>query len=145
MKCFLLLISLLMFSDFSQADHWPYDPLCVHHGGRSEVFLINGGDHEQIVLCQFGFESYVDTESIWNSEVGIHSAAVLNYSLNESYPVGHTCSFAGAQVVRARTTSGRRYDLCVFFDGSVMEAQTFENGPGSYFNREMDIALGLVL
>lgn len=136
----LFLIGLLLFGQFAFADEWPWDPACRRVNARSETFTFEDNPNEKVVMCLFGLRSYVDRASVYDATYGYHSDAVYHYARNEQFPFGRPCGWFGARVRSAVSTKGEKKNICVFFR-SAMEASTFQEGPGSVWNREMDEAL----
>lgn len=139
------LISLIFtLGSWAHADEWPYDPACRKFGATSETVQVQGSN-QRIVLCGFGLDSFVNKDSLPVGLGGWQTMAVRSYVESGNSPMGSGhCSQYGANLERAVTSKGRNFSLCVFFDNSSMEEQTFSHGPHSGFNIEMDSALGIL-
>ncbi len=139
--CLTLLIA--GFTQVALADKWPYDPICRQAGATSETVKVDGKT-KPVVLCQFGMSSMIDNGSI--RQIGFNETmAVQNYkAVNDSNPFAdRDCRKAGAQLLKATASNGRLYKVCYFFDSSVMEEETFIEGPESSINWELNAALGV--
>ena len=142
-----LLITLVLFlgvTTSALADDWPYDLICRNHGATSETVKLFRPREQTVVLCKFGIGSYIERDTLDQSwRGGWEPYAVHEYKFNRPSPFTDNCDRFGAWVYPALDSKGRKYDLCVFADNSMMEERTFYYGPTSGWNTEMDWALNI--
>lgn len=138
----LIVLTFLIIGNWAFADQWPYDPACYRYNATSETVQLFG-TNEKVVLCKFGIGSMIDKNSLRYSPPGFGSEAVRAYRENGQDPFGKSCAFYRASLTTGVGSNQRSYSLCRWFDGSVMEDQTFQMGPRSAFNQEMNGALGI--
>lgn len=141
----IVLFLLFGFATFTRADEWPYDPICRSHNATSETVKLSQPKERTVVLCRFGVDSYIESITLDKAVTfQWQTWAVREYANNNPEPFeGDSCDHLGAQIYSAEDRQGRLYELCLFGDDSIMEAETFGYGVGSDWNVQMDQALGL--